>query len=144
MPILRRKRKFPIRVEDLMSTPPVVIKRDTTIEEAAKIMGENNIGSLMIVNEEGAIEGIVTERDMIYAIAENKVGKGLPIWAIMTENPITIKPKASITEAIKIMRDANIRHLPVVDEENKPIGMLSLRDIIDAVVTLIQIFFVYE
>ncbi|HDD25502.1 MAG TPA: CBS domain-containing protein [Acidilobales archaeon] len=144
MPILRRKRKFPIRVEDLMSTPPIVIKRDTTIEEAAKIMGENNIGSLMIVNEEGALEGIVTERDMIYAIAENKVGKGLPIWTIMTENPITIKPKALITEAVKIMRDANIRHLPVVDEGNKPIGMLSLRDIIDAIVTLIQIFFVYE
>lgn len=144
MPIIRRRRKFPIRVEDLMSTPPIVVNRDALIDEVANIMNKNNIGSVMIVDEDGKLEGIVTERDMIFAIAEKKVGKNLPVWAIMTENPITVTPGTPIIEAIKIMKKANIRHLPVVNKENKPLGMLSLRDIIDAIISLMYIFFAIE
>jgi len=139
MPFIKKKRKIPLKVEDLMTTPPITAPRETPIEQAAKTMYENNIGSLIIVDPTGRIEGIVTERDILYAVAEQKIGKQLPVYMIMTENPITVKPGTPITEAIKTMRDANIRHLPVVDRENKPIGILSLRDIIDAITALLTI-----
>ena len=139
MPFLRRKRKFPLRVEDIMSTPPITASRNDPIEDMAKIMYDNLIGSVLIVDEEGKLEGIVTERDMIYAIAKDKVGKGLPVYMIMTENPITTKPSASVMEAVITMRESNIRHLPVVDDDGKPLGMLSLRDVLDAVTTLMEV-----
>jgi CBS domain-containing protein len=127
-----------------MSSPPITTTSDTSIEKVADIMFNNGIGSVMIVDDEGMLIGIITERDMIYAIAKHKLGKELPAWMIMTENPVTINPGASIVEATKLMREANIRHLPVVNKEGKPLGMLSLRDVIDAILTLMHMFITGE
>ncbi|MFN3268864.1 MAG: CBS domain-containing protein [Zestosphaera sp.] len=140
MPIIRRSRKFPIRVADIMSTPPITAKDNTPVEEIAKLMNENNIGSVMITDSECHLTGIITERDLIFAIANEKIGKNLPAYMIMTENPITIEPEAPIDEALQKMRENNIRHLPVVDSEKKPVGMVSLRDVIDAILTFIKVF----
>ncbi len=139
MPLFKRKRKFPLRVEDIMSTPPITVHRDTPIEDAAKIMYENNIGSVLVVDGEGKLVGITTERDLIYAIVDGKIGKRLPIWMIMTEDPITAKPDEPIIDAITKMKENNIRHLPVVDDERKPVGVISLRDITDASWYFLQI-----
>lgn len=139
-PVLRRRRKFPIRVEDIMSSPPITAGPMTPIEEVAKMMYENKIGSVLIVGSDGKLEGILTERDILFAAANDKVGKGLPAYMIMSENPITATPSTPLIEAIKKMREANIRHLPVVDEEGKPVGIISLRDVIDAVLMLLDIF----
>ncbi len=140
MPIIRRSRKFPIRVADIMSTPPIIAKDYTPVEEIARLMNENNIGSVMIVDPSGCLTGIITERDLIFAIANGKIGKNLPAYMIMTENPITIEPDAPIDEALKKMRENNIRHLPVINSEKKPVGMVSLRDVIDAILTFIRVF----
>lgn len=139
-PVFRRRRKFPIRVEDIMSSPPITAGSMTSVEEVAKIMYDNKIGSVLIVGKDGKLEGIVTERDILFAAANGKVGKGLPAYMIMTENPITVTPGTPLIDAIKRMREANIRHLPVVDEGGKPLGMVSLRDVIDAVLMLLDIF----
>lgn len=138
MPFLRRRRSFPLRVGDIMSTPPITARREDSVEEMAKIMYDNVIGSVIIVDEEGKLEGIVTERDIIYAVAKDKAAKGLPVYMIMTENPITTTPDAPVMEAVIAMRESNIRHLPVVDRERRPVGMLSLRDVLDAVTTLME------
>lgn len=140
MPLLRRRRRIGLRAADLMTTPPVTIGLNEPIEEAAKKMYENRIGSLLVVDEHGKLAGIVTERDIIYAVARNKVGKKLPVWEIMTENPVTVNPDTPLIEAVEKMREANIRHLPVVDEEGKPVGMLSLRDILDYLMTILHLF----
>ncbi|MCC6033546.1 MAG: CBS domain-containing protein [Desulfurococcaceae archaeon] len=140
MPVIRRSRKFPIRVADIMSTPPITAGENAPVEEIAKIMNENNIGSVMIVDSRGVLTGIITERDLIYAIANGKIGKGLPAYMIMTENPVTIEPGSPIDEALQKMRENNIRHLPVVNSEKKPVGMVSLRDVIDAVLAFIKVF----
>ena len=134
-----RKRKLPLRVSDLMSTPPITAGEETPIEEIAKIMWDNKIGSVMIVDDEGVLVGIITERDILYSVANNKVGKGLPAYMIMTENPVTVSPDTLIIDAISKMRKANVRHLPAVNGSNKPLGMLSLRDITDALLTLFHI-----
>lgn len=111
-PLLRRRRKFPIRVEDIMSSPPIVAGPMTPIEEVAKNMYENKIGSVLIVGNDGRLEGIVTERDILFAAANDKVGKGLPAYMIMSENPITATPGTPLIEAIKKMREANVRAPP--------------------------------
>ncbi len=118
-----------------MTTPVVTATKEFPIEDVAKLMFDNRIGSVVIVNDEGKIEGIVTERDMIYAIAKNKVGRGIPVYTIMTENPITIDPDKPLIDAVRKMREAKIRHLPVV-RDGVPVGMVSLRDIIEVMTYL--------
>ncbi len=137
--MIYRRRRVALRVSDLMTTPPITVHRDTSIEDAARKMYENRVGSVLVVDEEGKLVGIVTERDILYAVVRGKVGRGLPVWDIMTDNPITARPDEPLIEAIERMREANIRHLPVVDEEGRPVGVLSLRDVVDYLLTLLHI-----
>ena len=134
---IKARRKLPILVKDVMVSPPITVNQDIAIEQAAKIMYDNGIGSLLVVNKENKLVGIVTERDMLYAIASKQVG--MPLWNIMTENPLVVKQEEPLMEALKKMRDIGVRHLPVVDREGKPIGIVSLRDLVEALFTLISI-----
>ncbi len=138
MPIFKvRRRKLALRVEDVMSTPPITVSSKTIIKDAARLMYDNRIGCLPIVDSEGKLVGIVTERDMLFALSRSY--GDMQVWQIMSENPITIAPGASIMEAIEKMRDANVRHLPVVNGENRPVGVVSLRDIVDVAMLFLRI-----
>lgn len=139
MPLLRRKRELPLRVEDVMTSPAVTVRTDTPVEEAAKVMDAKRISSILVVDEGGKLVGIFTDRDLRFAAANGKIGKGIPIHMLMTENPITIAPSDPITEALRKMRDADVKHLPVVDKDNKPVGVIAARDVLDAVMMLMQL-----
>ncbi len=127
------------RVMDVMSTPPITVNINASVREAAKLMFDNRIGSVLVVDEENRLRGIITERDLIYLVAMGKTVNAdeYPVWQIMTENPITISPHEPVTRALAIMREASIRHLPVVDEENKPIGVISIRDVVNYIAEVI-------
>jgi len=125
-------------VRDIMSQPAVTISMTTTIGEAAKKMCENRIGSLLVVDKEGRLRGIITERDLLCAVGKDILSN--PVWTIMTENPISIKPEAHLDEAIKKMTEVGIRHLPVVDKEGRPIGLVSVRDILGSIRLFMDIF----
>ncbi len=139
MPLLKRRREFPLKVSDIMVRDLVTAGKEATIQEVARLMFDKGVGSVIVIDGEGRVAGIVTERDIVYAVASDKACKGLPIWTIMTENPVTISPNALIVEAIDKMRNLNVRHMPVVDEEGKPLGMVSFRDIADVAALLLSI-----
>lgn len=138
LPIFKRKRKIALRVEDVMSTPAITTHRDVKVREAARIMYDNRIGCLPVVNMAGKLLGIVTERDMLFALGKCS-DVDMEVWEIMSENPLRVRSGAPIMEAIRIMKEGNVRHLPVVDEEGKVIGVISLRDIIDSAMMLLEI-----
>jgi len=137
--LFRRKRSVPLRVSDIMSAPPITIKETESVEKAAKLMFENNTSSVIVVNSDGLLTGIVTAKDVVAAVALGKIGQDIPVARFMKENPLTISPDAHITEALEKMREFNVRHLPVVDKNNKPVGMVSVRDIMDILLTLLKI-----
>jgi CBS domain-containing protein len=127
----RYVRRARIRVGDIMSAPPVTVGEDTGIVEASRIMVEKGIGSLIVVDSEGRLAGIVTERDLLYALARDLACRGGKVSDVMTRNVVTVRPEDSVSTAIDKMREANVRHLPVVDAEGRPVGVLSMRDILD-------------
>ncbi len=141
MPIIRKQRKIPLKVEDVMSAPPITATEDTPVSDIAKMMYDNKVGSVIIVDSQGKVIGIVTERDITHACAMGVMGKETKAFAIMTENPITVSPYDSIEEAFKKMKTANIRHLPVVDKGGKPVGALSMRDVTDALFSFLLVLF---
>ncbi len=138
-PAWKPRRKVPLRVEDIMSKPPITLSVSATVDDAVKTMWENQIGSVLVVDEDGKLVGIVTQRDILYTGYRGLCGKGIPVRDVMTENPITVKPDDPVEEAIRKMKDADVSHLPVVDEEGKPVGVLSMRDVMDASMLLLRV-----
>jgi len=136
---MRRRRGLPVRATDVMSTPPITAEETMPIEEVAKKMFENDVSSVMVVDPTGRLVGIVTEKDVVSAVAIGKIGSNLPVARFMKENPITVTPDTPLDEVLEKMRRFNIRHLPVVDKDGKPIGMVSQRDLLDVVLTLLKI-----
>ena len=121
-----------------MTTPPITIDRNARIREAARLMHDNRIGSVLVVDDEGKLIGIVTERDIVFACAEGWNADQHYVWEVMSENPITIKPKDTIGMALEKMGEAGVRHLPVVDDDNKPVGVVAFRDIANAILLLME------
>jgi CBS domain-containing protein len=105
-----------------------VVVEDTAFQ-AAKLMADNHIAALVVVDGESKIIGIVTERDMTQRIiAAGLDGKTTPVKHIMTENPDTLSPEDSAGDALELMQTRNYRHLPVT-EDGKCIAIVSIRDL---------------
>ena len=105
-----------------------VVVEDTAFQ-AAKLMAVKHIAALVVVDGEGKIIGIVTERDMTQRIiAAGLDGKTTPVKNIMTENPDTLSPDDSAGDALELMQTRNYRHLPVT-EDGKCIAVVSIRDL---------------
>lgn len=118
----------PIRIHELMSRPVVTANRDTTLSEAATRCYENDIGSLVVVDD-GAVVGIVTGDDMIQMLGEvSDPGERL-LHSLMSSPVVTTTPDASVTEAVERMREHDIARLVVV-EDDEPVGLVSSDDIL--------------
>jgi CBS domain-containing protein len=137
MPLIKR-REVPLRVADIMVKEVVTAKEHDKIRDVAIRMYEKRVGSVVVVDDEGKPIGIVTERDMVYVVAR-ALAPDTPVWMVMTENPVVINENALVTEAMEKMRMQNIRHLPVVNDEGKLVGMISFRDIMDFTAVLLSL-----
>jgi len=103
-----------------------------TADEAARLMRERRIGAVMVV-EHGRLEGIVTERDMVFRLlAEHLDARATRLGQIMTRNPETLGPEDSALVALDKMRAGHYRHLPVVSD-GEIAGIVSIRDLYEAV-----------
>jgi len=124
MPSLRAK-------ELIKEQPPVTITPDTSLIEAAKKMTAYNIGSLPVVDEQGHLIGIITERDLVRVIAEHgPQALQDPVEKHMTRNPVTAHPEDPIPALAHKMLEHGIRHIPVVDEQGRLQGVVSIRRIL--------------
>lgn len=100
-----------------------------TVADAVAAMREWNIGSLL-VTESGRVVGIFTERDLLTRVLAPGTPLDTPIRRCMTADPVTVSPKDSVRTAIKRMQKGGYRHLPVVDEGGRPVGVLSARRVV--------------
>jgi predicted transcriptional regulator len=102
---------------------------DTTLEEIASLMKDENVGAIPIVDDDELI-GIVTDRDIVVrCIAEGKDPSEVEVEEILSEELETISPDDDVNDAAEIMQRKQIRRLPVCDEDGRLVGMLALGDI---------------
>ncbi|MDG2870771.1 CBS domain-containing protein, partial [Vibrio parahaemolyticus] len=106
--------------------------------DAVKSMTQNNVGALVVVKSDAnkAIAGIITERDYLRKIiVQGRSSKSTKVGDIMTEENklITVTPDTKVLQAMQLMTDKRIRHIPVIDEKGM-VGMVSIGDVVRAVV----------
>ena len=113
-------------VAEVMERNVLTVDPSDTIGEAAEKMTKSDVGAVVVVEHMARIVGIVTERDLLRAVAERARAAEARVRQWMTPDVMTIEPETTVEEAAKIMFDNNFRHLPVV-KESRLLGIVSLR-----------------
>jgi len=130
-----------LTVKEIMSSPVITIGPTASVFEAAKIMAENRIGSLIVI-EGGKPIGIITKTDLVFkVIATGRSTTGTVVGDIMSTPLRYVEPNVSLLEAARIMQKLNIRHLPVI-KGDKVIGIITDRDILSVAPELIEMLIV--
>jgi len=117
-------------IGEVMNKDVKTIRPDGTAAEAAKVMSEHRIGSLVVIGSDGLLKGLVTERDIMQdVVAEEKIPKDTKVEEIMTKDVKTITPETTLEEAADIMTDNEIKKLPVI-HKNHIVGIITASDLI--------------
>ena len=115
--------------------PPVIIDIGGSTQEAIDRMLDNKVGAILIVSD-GVLKGIFGERDVLLKILNKPVGDltQIPIEQFMKADPQTAQVEDSLDTAILYMARGGYRHIPIVNEQNQPVGIVSIRHIISYLV----------
>jgi CBS domain-containing protein len=125
-------------VQDILRTKGTVVwsvTPDTTVYEALQLMAEKNIGAVLVLDEEGCVAGVLSERD--YArkvILEGKTSRDTLARDIMSTRVVGVRPDQTIEQCMAIMTDRHVRHLPVVDGDHVA-GVISIGDVVKAIIS---------
>ncbi len=118
-----------LAVADIMTRRPVTVPRNLSVRSAARIMKEKGVGSLLVVEQEELL-GILTKSDVIQeVVAEAKDAEKVTVGDIMTAAVITIQPAQDVFDALVLMKENNIRHVPVL-EKDALAGFLTIKDVV--------------
>jgi CBS domain-containing protein len=117
-------------VDRHMSRDLLTVEAGLPVVTVAQRMAERNVGAVLVL-EDGRLAGIMTERDLMRAVARG-LGEGTVVRECMTTHPDTIAPDDTIEHAAVMMIHGGYRHLPVVDGD-EVVGVLSIRDLVQVV-----------
>lgn len=118
-----------IFVGRVMSTDLQTVGPDTLVEDAAQLMLGEGIGSVLVVDDSNGVEGILTTTDFVRIVAKSQPKAQTTVTRYMSTDVITTTAGTPIHEVADIMLDAGIHHVPVVDDEEGVIGMVTTTDL---------------
>ncbi len=116
-----------IEIGELIKKPPVTLKSSASVQQAAQMMSENNVSSILLT-ENDQLTGILTDRDLRRRCVAKALDVSNSVTEIMTSDPITMSSDDLVLHALMTMTKTNINHLPVVDDD-KIVGMLTATDL---------------
>ena len=120
-----------MRIQDIMSKPAVVCGETESLNTVARHMWDHDCGVIPIVTEDGRIAGIVTDRDVgMAAYTRGKTLAEIPVAQTMARNVFSCRADDSLESAARVMTDNQVRRLPVLDADDRPIGIVSFSDIV--------------
>jgi CBS domain-containing protein len=114
-------------VAEVMNRSVLTVDPTSSIGEAAEKMIDAGVGAVVVVEDMARIVGIITERDLMRAVAQRARAAEARVRQWMTESVVTIEPDTEIHDAAKMMFEKNFRHLPVVNKDGRLMGIASLR-----------------
>jgi CBS domain-containing protein len=119
-----------MRIKDLMTQPIVTCPTQATLDHAARLMWEYDCGVIPVTGDDGRLAGIVTDRDVcMAAYTQGRTLHDIPVTTAMAKQVIAVHGNDTVESAEALMRDYQIRRVPVLDGEGRPIGIVSLNDL---------------
>lgn len=118
-------------LSDLVAGPVVATTRATTLADVAQLMDSEGVGSVAILDDNNDFVGIVTDRDIVSAVARGHAAS-VPADEIMTPTPDTVDINTEVSDAVSWMNATGYRHLPVTDG-GRLVGMISIKDLLWAI-----------
>lgn len=115
-------------VARLMTSDLVTVSPDTLVEDAAELMLSEGVGSVLVVDDDNRLAGILTTTDFVRIVSERKPKDRTPVSAYMTEDVLTATAQDEIADVAEAMMDRGVHHMPVVDEEEGLIGIVTTTD----------------
>jgi CBS domain-containing protein len=120
-----------MKVREIMTKKAKFCGPESTLEEAIFLMRKANCGFLPVVGDGGNVIGVITDRDICIALGtRNRVPSELRVWDVMPRKLFTCMPDDDVHSALKTLRGARIRRLPVIDRDDTLVGVLSIDDIV--------------
>ncbi len=114
----------------IASVPAACVTPETVVMDAVKLMNDRRVGAVAVV-QDAKLVGIFTERDVMNRVVRNeKDPKRTPVSEVMTKDVVSVKRELPYGEALRIMVDRHFRHLPVVDDDGRVLGLVSVRNLL--------------
>lgn len=117
------------KVREVMTDRPRCVTLETPISEVAQLMESEDVGSLPVL-EGDELAGMITDRDIVVrVIAQGKDPRGMPVREVASRELVTVYADDDLSNALKKMASQQVRRLPVVDEDNRLVGVLAQADV---------------
>jgi CBS domain-containing protein len=107
---------------------PLTMPPETSVQEACKAMHKRKVGAVLVIDAKGKLTGIFTGRDAVRFLSTGKDAASTSLRSVMTRRPCCMPPGKTAIEALRLMHDGGFRHVPVVDENDVVIGIVSRGD----------------
>ncbi len=124
-------------IGEICNREVVIMRRNDTVHDAAKLMRQQHVGDVLVVDERDSMKvpvGIVTDRDLVVEIMASDVQRPtISVGDIMSPELATIRESAGVFEAIQYMRSKGVRRLPVVSDAGALVGILALDDLLELI-----------
>lgn len=117
---------------------PFSVKNDTPVKEVMRSLKDEKKGCVVVEDAQGHLVGIFSERDYVLKVYEVPGEGSTPIERYMTKDPVTVSLDDTLAYALTLMSEGGFRHLPVVDDEQRALGVISVKDVIDNIVSKIM------
>ncbi len=122
-------------IREICNREVVIIHRDDTVLDAAKLMRQHHVGDLVVVDERDGMRvpvGIITDRDLVVEVMASEADRiALRVGELMTTDLAMVKESTGVFEAIQYMRGRGVRRLPVVNDSGGLVGILTLDDVLE-------------
>jgi CBS domain-containing protein len=125
------KEKLGMKVMDIMKDRVATCRMDTNLAQAAALMWQNDCGALPVISDEGELAGIITDRDMCIALGtRNMRASEISARDVAADYILACKPSDDVLAALNVMREGKVRRLPVLNDEARLVGILSMDDVV--------------
>ena len=115
--------------KSLTKRPCFTVSANSPISNVIEELSQNNIGAVVVTSEENAVQGIISERDIVRHLAKSTSINGLIASDIMTKDVVTVTPSVSSSKLMQIMTENKFRHLPIISK-GELVGVVSIGDVV--------------
>lgn len=122
------------KIRDVATREPVRVAPETPLRMAIQVMAEQEIGAVVVATDRAAV-GILSERDIVNALAAGADPDRATAAGAMSHDVVSVRPDDTLYDAAVGMLDLGFRHVPVLDERDRPVGMVSVRDLLRPLLT---------